>query len=255
MDRDKQRGHQSSQDYQIRLSIYRPDDDILLYGGKDGWPVARQGQASIQLGVSTNSLCKEYRYRLTLPISEYNPRNPPGSMLTRYQDSIRNSLHPRILQTVRIVQFVSAVISIILYIVYVARQARTSRGDGAVLGILAGGIVFSAIALAKACIAKGKVAALVLLFLIIDLLFVAAYIGVAVLTGGDVMGSSCRFLGGEDSDGGVRASISTNCNLEMGVFSLAIINIIQHIIASAVEHYHNPPKIIKCADRSGYLIG
>ncbi|KAL8974915.1 MAG: hypothetical protein Q9197_000855 [Variospora fuerteventurae] len=171
-------------------------------------------------------------------------------MFTWYQDSIRNSLHPRILHTVRIVQFVSAVISILLYIVYVVRQATTSSGDGAVLGILAGDIVFAAIALAKACIAKRKVAAWVLLFLIIDLLFVAAYIGVAVLTGGDVMGSSCRFLGGE-----VQASISTNCNLEMGVFSLAIINIILHIISSAVEHFHNPSKISKRPDRSDNLVG
>lgn len=150
-------------------------------------------------------------------------------MLTRYRDSIRHSLHPRILQTVRIVQFVAAVISIILYIVYVVRRATTSSRDQAVLGILAGAILFTIIALAKACIVKRKPAALVLLFLFVDLLFVAGYIAVAVLTGGDVTGTSCRFLrgaddGGDDDDDS--GSISTNCNLEMGVFSLAIINML-----------------------------
>ncbi|KAI4113484.1 MAG: hypothetical protein LQ345_005546 [Seirophora villosa] len=179
-------------------------------------------------------------------------------MLTRYRDSIRHSLHPRILQTVRIVQFVAAVISIILYIVYVVRRATTSSRDQAVLGILAGAILFTIIALAKACIVKRKPAALVLLFLFVDLLFVAGYIAVAVLTGGDVTGTSCRFLrgaddGGDDDDDS--GSISTNCNLEMGVFSLAIINIIQHIISSAAEHYHKPPNSIKHPNRSGNLVG
>ena len=112
---------------------------------------------------------------------------------------------------------------------YVVRQATTSRSNEAVLGILAGGIVFTLIAIGKACYAKRKVAALVLLFLAVDLLFVAAYITVAILARGAVTGSSCRVGNeeddgddGDDNDGRTRGS--TDCNLEKGVFALSILN-------------------------------
>ena len=150
-------------------------------------------------------------------------------MFDKYQYKARESLHPRILQTIRLLQFLTALVSIILYIVYVVRQATTSTSNEAVLGILAGGIVFTLIAIGKACYAKRKVAALVLLFLTVDLLFVAAYITVAVLARGAVTGSSCRVGNEEDEgddgdDNGGRTRGSTDCNLEKGVFALSIIN-------------------------------
>ncbi|KAI4221990.1 MAG: hypothetical protein L6R36_006489 [Xanthoria steineri] len=152
-------------------------------------------------------------------------------MFDKYQDKARESLHPRVLQTIRLLQFFAALVSIILYIVFVVRQATTSTSNEAVLGILAGGILFTLIAIGKACYAKRKVTALVLLFLIVDLLFVAAYIAIAVLARGAVTGSSCR-VGNEENDGGDgddddddgRTRGSTDCNLEKGVFALSIIN-------------------------------
>ncbi|KAI4166614.1 MAG: hypothetical protein LQ343_007900 [Gyalolechia ehrenbergii] len=149
-------------------------------------------------------------------------------MFDKYQDKTREKLHPRILQTVRLTQFLAAIVSIVLYIVYVVRQATTSTGNEAVLGILAGAIVFTLIAIGKACYAKRKVAALVLLFLIVDVLFVAAYIAVTTLTRGAASGSSCRTNDedDDDDDDSDRSATSTDCNLEKGVFAISIINML-----------------------------
>ncbi|CAL8581146.1 hypothetical protein XPA_006849 [Xanthoria parietina] len=151
-------------------------------------------------------------------------------MSDKYQDKARESLlHSGILQTIRLLRFLAALVSIILYIVFVVRQGTTSTSNEAVLGILAGGIIFTLIAIGKACYAKRKVAALVLLFVIVDLLFVAAYIAIAVLARGAVTGSSCR-VGNEEDDGDDggdddgRTGGSIDCNLEKGVFALSIIN-------------------------------
>ena len=151
-------------------------------------------------------------------------------MSDKYQDKARESLlHSGILQTIRLLRFLAALVSIILYIVFVVRQGTTSTSNEAVLGILAGGIIFTPIAIGKACYAKRKVAALVLLFVIVDLLFVAAYIAIAVLARGAVTNSSCRIGNEEDEgdDGGDddgRTGGSIDCNLEKGVFALSIIN-------------------------------
>ena len=68
-----------------------------------------------------------------------------------------------------------------------------------------------------------------MLFVIVDLLFVAAYIAIAVLARGAVTNSSCRIGNEEDEgdDGGDddgRTGGSIDCNLEKGVFALSIIN-------------------------------
>ena len=89
--------------------------------------------------------------------------------------------------------------------------------------------MFTLIAVGKACYAKRKVAVLVLLFIVVDILFVAAYIAVAALTRGAVNGSSCRTINDEEDgddgdDGDTGGGRSTNCNLEKGVFALSIIN-------------------------------
>ncbi|KAL8993544.1 MAG: hypothetical protein Q9169_006264 [Polycauliona sp. 2 TL-2023] len=177
-------------------------------------------------------------------------------MFSTFQNKTREKLHPHVLQTIRILQFVAALISIILYIVYVVRQATTSSGNGAVLGILAGGIVFTLFAIGKACIVKRKVAMLVLLFMVVDILFVAAYIAVAVLS----RGTSCGIRNSDDDDDDDEEDddddddiSSTNCNLEKGVFALAIINILQHLISSALEQFSKPPNNIKHPTRSGNL--
>ena len=146
-------------------------------------------------------------------------------MFDKYQDKARESpFHPRIFQTIRLLQFLAALVSIILYIVFIVLQATPSTSNEAVLGILAGGIVFTLIAIGKACYAKRKVAALVLLFVIVDLLFVVAYITVAILARGAVTSPSCRGSNeeddgddGDDDDDDGRTRGSTDCSLKKGV--------------------------------------
>ncbi len=78
---------------------------------------------------------------------------------------------------------------------------------------------------------KRKIVALVLLSLLLDILFVAAYIAVAALTGGPATGRSCRAPGGDDDDNDGDDSDgsggSRNCNnLVKGFFALSIINML-----------------------------
>lgn len=152
-------------------------------------------------------------------------------MFDKYQEKIKEKLPPQVLQAIRTSQFVAAVISVILYIVYVVRKATTTGSDGAVLGILAGAIVWTVIALAKACFAKHKALIGIIASVILDLAFVCAYIAVAALTGGSTSGSCGKSAHNGSSDNKKRndnnnghTSTTPDCNLEKGVFALAIIN-------------------------------
>lgn len=153
-------------------------------------------------------------------------------MFDKYQQKIKSKLPPPVLRAIRIAQFLAAVISITLYIVYVVRKGTTSGGDGAVFGIVAGAIVWTAIALLKACFAKHKSLIDVVVSVLLDLAFIGGYIAVAALTGGSTSGSCGQQDHDSDSDNkkrndndsSGRKGISTDCNLEKGVFALAIIN-------------------------------
>ncbi|KAI4088060.1 MAG: hypothetical protein L6R37_008251 [Teloschistes peruensis] len=148
-------------------------------------------------------------------------------MFDSYQRRIKDKLPPQLLQTLRVLQFLAAIVSIILYIVYIVRKATTTSSDGAILGITAGAIVWTVIALGKACFAKRKIVILVLLAVILDIAFVGAYIAIVALTGGAATGSCGRRQGDDDDDNSDSDSANgsiTNCNLKKGVFALAIIN-------------------------------
>ncbi|KAL8658659.1 MAG: hypothetical protein Q9202_007487 [Teloschistes flavicans] len=154
-------------------------------------------------------------------------------MFDAYRQKIKDKLPPQVLQTLRILQFLAAIISIILYIVYIVRKATSTSGDGAILGIIAGAIVWTVIALRNACFAKRKMFFVILAAVILDIAFACAYIAVAALTGGAATGA-CGMRqsdnsddGDDDNDDSDGSNGSTNCNLKKGVLALAIINM-QH---------------------------
>lgn len=94
--------------------------------------------------------------------------------------------YPRALQVFRILQFIFAVVNIGLFASYIVRTAvRASNSSGAVLGILAAAITFSAIGTVISCTKLGDRKRVMTIMFVIDILFVLAYIAVSVITGLD----------------------------------------------------------------------
>lgn len=177
----------------------------------------------------------------------YDKREQTG-LLTRFvPDSLKHgSLYRMFLRATRVLQFLSSVISLgifsqRLYKVYrLVNSIKTRRGVngayGAVEGILAAAVLYTLISMLLGCIKKsanpgGRT--LRWIWVLLDVLFVGAFIAVTVLTrpnGGLAGARHCyspqRLRNGSASDvtGATADPRDDSCNLPWGTFILAIIS-------------------------------
>lgn len=155
-------------------------------------------------------------------------------------DKLRNSRPFQSLM--RILQFLSSVISLglfsrrIFWILQTSRRALSSS-NGAVEGILAASVLYSILTSIVACfIKKTKSKWLRWLMIVLDVLFIGAFIAVAVLTrpNGGPSGPCHKNNNAFDPLNRINGS-RTQCQLPLGTFILAIISTILHLI-TAVFH-------------------
>jgi len=144
-----------------------------------------------------------------------------------YLGKFRGSAANRWLQRVlRVIQFLSPVVSLGLFSARIAKISRLvnqgiTTSNGAVEGILAAAVAYTlSVMLLSFCLKQGGPKILRWLIMVLDLLFMGAFIAVAVLT---------RPNGG--SSGPCRKSRfqplipkGQNCNLPWGTFILSIIS-------------------------------
>lgn len=128
----------------------------------------------------------------------------------------------------RLLQFCSATTSLILFSIRIRKiislYGQASKSNGAVEGILAAAVAYSIVAmLMKFCIKRvssSLALKLMLLFIIFDILFVGAFIAVAVLTSPKTKGSSGPCTKSQRINNRIPGGI--NCALPWGTFALAI---------------------------------
>lgn len=170
--------------------------------------------------------------------------NGETGLLTRWvPEKLKHSaLYRWLLRLTRVLQFLSAVISLglfssRLYKVYrLVNSIKTSvgvnRAFGAVEGILAAAVLYTLIALILTALLRGGGPRwLRWLFVLLDVLFVAAFIAVAVLTspnGGSAGPKHC-YTNRDATDtnnltGETASNRDKSCNLPWGTFILAIIS-------------------------------
>ncbi|KAH7383487.1 hypothetical protein BKA64DRAFT_748675 [Cadophora sp. MPI-SDFR-AT-0126] len=140
----------------------------------------------------------------------------------------------------RLLQFLSSLTSLILFSIrlrkIVSLAGRASRSNGAVEGILAAAVLYTLIAMALKFAIKGTRSNMLrMIFIVVDLLFVGAFIAVAVLTSPKRGGSSAPCNATRYSAVNARIPSSVNCNLPWGTFILAILSTLLHAATAA---YH-----------------
>lgn len=197
------------------------------------------------------------------PGDRYDDR--PTGLLTRFvPHSLRTGKFYRLfLRLTRVLQFLSSVISLGLFSRRLAKvnglvnRIKTRRGVnssfGAVEGILAAATLYTLITMLLTLLKRSANPGGRMLrwtWVLLDLLFVGAFIAVAVLTrknGGNAGPGRCYsnssrmsiFLGSDPTGD----SNDDNCNLPWGTFVLAIISTILHAITAAFhelkEHRRN----------------
>ncbi|KAB2106015.1 hypothetical protein AG0111_0g6237 [Alternaria gaisen] len=178
-------------------------------------------------------------------------------LLTRFvPDKLKNtSFYRWLLRLTRVLQLVSSAVSLgifsqRLYKVYrLVNSVKTRRGVngayGAVEGILAAAVLYTLMTMLLSCIKKsanpgGRT--LRWIWVLLDLLFVGAFIAVTVLTrpdGGLAGARHCynprRLANGTNPSTvtGETASRDDSCNLPWGTFILAIISTLLHAISAS----------------------
>ncbi|PBP28152.1 hypothetical protein BUE80_DR001053 [Diplocarpon rosae] len=160
---------------------------------------------------------------------------------TTYDGAVATTKPSLFQRLLRVFQFLSAFISLILFSVRLRKimtlTHRASTSNGAVEGILAAAVLYTLIAMALRFLIKGTGSnGLRFLFIIFDLLFVGAFIAVAVLTSPARHGSSapCRATRYMFSGDKVwRTPGKLNCNLPWGTFFLAILSTLLHAATAA----------------------
>lgn len=181
-------------------------------------------------------------------------------LLTRFvPNSLKNTkIYSWLLRLTRLLQFISSIISLAvfsrrLFKVYrLVNSVKTRRGVngsyGAVEGILAAAALYTLITMLLSCVKKsanpgGRM--LRWIWVLLDLIFVGAFIAVSVLTrpdGGPAGARNCynprRLLPGDNRD--------DSCKLPWGTFILAIISTILHAITAAfheIKDHHRRNRI------------
>ncbi|KAK8074554.1 hypothetical protein PG997_009217 [Apiospora hydei] len=163
-----------------------------------------------------------------------------------YLANFRASKANRMLQKIaRVLQFISAIVSLGLFSrrlkAILTRSHDYNRSDGAVEGILAAASLYSLIAtLMQFALRHGAPKVLRWLLVLMDILFVGAFIAVAVLTRPHG-GSSGEFKGACARPRGVNGLVPQSvrnqfhCRLPLGTFVLAIISTLLHAF-TAIFH-------------------
>ncbi|CZR50637.1 uncharacterized protein PAC_00511 [Phialocephala subalpina] len=150
--------------------------------------------------------------------------------------------HQLIQHLLRLLQFLSATTSLILFSLHLAKILRlvhkASRSNSAVEGIIAAAVLYTLVAMALTSALKaGGSNVLRMLLIIFDILFVAAFIVVAVLTSPKRHGSSgpCGNTSNNDANGFLNRHVPSdiNCRLPWGTFILAILSTLLHAITAA----------------------
>jgi len=172
-------------------------------------------------------------------------------------DAPRSRIHNLILHALRILQLLSAVTSLILFSLRLVKIIRLTRhathSNGAVEGILAAAVLYTIIAtILQLCIRAAGSLVMRILLMIFDILFVGAFIAVAILTSPKRHGSSgpCNTKSAQII--GTYAPSGTNCNLPWGTFILAIVSTILHAITAAyhaARQEHKAKKSSLAADK------
>jgi len=167
-------------------------------------------------------------------------RNKNSTRTDARTDTPKSRTHNLILHILRILQFLSAFISLILFSLRLAKiirlTHRASKSNGAVEGILAAAVLYTIIAtILQLTIRAGASQMTRILLIIFDILFVGAFIAVAVLTSPKRHGSSgpCNTRSAKFIE--AYGSRNANCKLPWGTFILAIISTVLHAITTA---YH-----------------
>ncbi|KPM41134.1 hypothetical protein AK830_g5385 [Neonectria ditissima] len=185
-------------------------------------------------------------------------------LLTRFvPHRLRHSaLYRWWLRLVRILQFLSAVISLAIfssriYKVYrlvnsVKAQRGLNNASEAVEGILVAAVLYTIIATLMMCLMRGGGPTwLRWLWVLLDILFVGAFIAVSVLTrpNGGVVGPHHCYQSRDQrvsGTGEIADRRDDSCNLPWGTFILAIISTILHAITAAfheVKDHHRRSKL------------
>jgi len=151
-----------------------------------------------------------------------------------------NRSHELLQHTLRALQFLSAIISLILFSVRLAKIVRlvhkASRSNGAVEGIIAAAVLYTLVAMALSFgLRAGGGNMLRMLLIIFDILFVGAFIAVAVLTSPKRHGSSGPCTSNANVNGFFNRHVSSdvNCRLPWGTFILAIFSTVLHALTVA----------------------
>ncbi|KAF2684040.1 hypothetical protein K458DRAFT_303231 [Lentithecium fluviatile CBS 122367] len=203
------------------------------------------------------------------PADDYYREEKPTGLLTRFvPDRLRHSgMYKWLLHLTRVFQFLSSVISLgifsqRMYKVYrLVNSIKTRRGIagsyGAVEGILAAAVLYTLIATLLGCIKKNSSPGpkwLRWLWVVLDILFVGAFIAVAVITspsGGSAGPRHCYSAtrSQEDQSNNVNGQTANanddSCNLPWGTFLLAILSTLLHAITAAfheVRDHHRKTK-------------
>jgi len=160
---------------------------------------------------------------------------------TTYDDRGTVAAKPSMLdRLLRLFQFLSSLTSLILFSIrlrkIISLAGRASRSNGAVEGILAAAVLYTLIAMALKFAIKGTGSNMLrMIFIVLDLLFVGAFIVVAVLTSPKRGGSSAPCNATRYTAINTKIPSSVNCNLPWGTFILAILSTLLHAATAA---YH-----------------
>lgn len=193
------------------------------------------------------------------PAVDYNhpltDKRDQTGLLTRFvSNSVKDTFIYRwLLRFTRLLQFISSVVSLgvfssRVYKVYrLVNSVKTRRGVnssiGAVEGILAAAVLYTLITILLSCIKKSANPGgrkLRWIWVLLDLLFVGAFIAVAVLTrpNGGLAGArhcyNARRLSDNNSSTitGENNARDQSCNLPWGTFVLAIVSTLLHAITA-----------------------
>jgi hypothetical protein len=161
-----------------------------------------------------------------------------------YATSPASKGHNLFSHLLRTLQFLSALTSLILFSIRIAKiirlTNRASQSNGAVEGILAAAVLYTIIATLLQCLLKAGASNIFRMILVVfDILFVGAFIAVAVLTSPKRHGSSapCTKAGRQ-----VPGSEGINCSLPWGTFILAIVSTLLHAVTAGWHSFRDHKK-------------
>ncbi|KAK1590601.1 uncharacterized protein LY79DRAFT_515625 [Colletotrichum navitas] len=196
------------------------------------------------------------RHPMDAPLDVPVRQEKPAGLLTRFVPARlqHSKFYSLFLRLTRVLQFLSSVISLGIFsqrffkVYRLVNSTKTRRGVngsyGAVEGILAAAVLYTLITTLLGCVKKnsspGTKSWLRWLWVVLDLLFMGAFIAVAVITSpnGGMAGprhcySQGRLSNGSNSTTGENVSTDDTCNLPWGTFILGIISTLLHAITAS----------------------